>query len=287
MRVEIEIFRILSAFGIVWFHSGIDIGRDIAYGGLIYFLIISAYFATISTRSHSIIERAERLLIPFLLWSLFYGSIHFITKGYFFPENYTFVSKVLASPSIHLWFLPFVFFSLIAIDNLRQIISKKWVVTAIGLTAISLILFSPKWREISFIPPLGQYIHAFPAILIGIFLGVMHQIRIKWILIIGIIASIVIMIYKKEPGVGIPYLTGFIPCYFLFKGNRINNKKSLLLNISSATYGVYLLHVFIFLILIKFDISGILLPVLVFILSLLSVVTLKKYIPNKFIKYVM
>lgn len=68
MKSEIELFRIFSALGIVWFHSGVGIGRDVAYGGLIFFVIVAAYFATVSTRSHSLVERVERLMVPYFLW---------------------------------------------------------------------------------------------------------------------------------------------------------------------------------------------------------------------------
>jgi len=200
MKLEIEIFRILSAFGIVWFHSGVDIGREIAYGALIFFVIVSIYFATISKRNHSISERIKRLLVPYLFWSLFYGAILLLTEGYLFPKDYNLFSKIFASPSIHLWFLPFIFISLIVIDYFKSALSKEWVVTTIGSVAIFSILLAPIWREFDYLIPLGQYAHAFPAVLIGIFFGLMKKTRISIILAAGILVSIIIMVFLKESG---------------------------------------------------------------------------------------
>lgn len=286
MKSEIEIFRILGALGIVWFHSGVNIGRNIAYGGLIFFVIVSVYFATISTRYHSILERIKRLLIPYILWSVFYGVIFFIKKGHVFPIGYTLFSKVLASPSIHLWYLPFIFISLIVIDYFKGALLKEWVATLLGLAAIFSITLSPIWRELDFAPPLGQYAHAFPAVLIGVFLGVMKKARIAKLLIIAILASIVIMVFLKEPGIGVPYLVGFIPCYFLFNGHTEKGKDTILLKISSATFGVYLIHIFALKVFQKFGIDGYMLPLLAFLLSLLMVVIFNKYAHKKIVKYI-
>lgn len=287
MKLEIEIFRILSMFGIVWFHSpGIHIGRDIAYGGLIFFVVVSVYFATISMRQHRIFERIERLLIPYLLWAVFYAVIFFLTKGHIFPQNYTLFSMVLASPTIHLWFLPFIFLTLVIIDYIRPILSKEWFATMVGVSAILLIFLAPIWRDINYISPLGQYAHAFPAILVGIFLGVMDKVRMKRVILAGILVSIAVMIYKQQSGVGITYLVGFIPCYFLFKGQTISHKNALLLKISAATFGVYLSHIFVLMILSKIGFVGLPLPIFAFLLSLLAVMIFKAFAPKFLVKYV-
>lgn len=44
VRQDIEILRVLSAFGIVWFHSGAP-GRAFAYSGLVIFIILSVYLS--------------------------------------------------------------------------------------------------------------------------------------------------------------------------------------------------------------------------------------------------
>lgn len=36
MRIDIELLRIISAIGIVWFHSGNATGREITYSGLVF-----------------------------------------------------------------------------------------------------------------------------------------------------------------------------------------------------------------------------------------------------------
>ena len=64
MRTDVEFLRIIAALGIVWFHSGLDVGRDIAYSGLVVFLIFSSYFAVKSNKEYSVLSRASRFLIP-------------------------------------------------------------------------------------------------------------------------------------------------------------------------------------------------------------------------------
>ncbi|MCI5116675.1 MAG: hypothetical protein D3913_01655 [Candidatus Electrothrix sp. LOE1_4_5] len=287
MKLEVEIFRILSAFGIVWFHSGMETGRSIAYGGLIFFSIVTTYFATISTRTHSFFNRLERVVIPFFLWGIFYGVINLLFKGSVFPEHYMLLSKILASPSIHLWFLPFIFLSHVIVDNFKQVMSREWFATMIGVTVIILISTAPIWRGFDYYRPLGQYAHVLPAVLIGIFFGGIRNIRdnIRVIVNIGIFISIMVMTIMHQSGVGITYLVGMIPCIFLFVGHTINNNDSFLFKISSATFGVYLLHPFALKVLRYLEFDGWLLPFLAFFSSLIIVMSLKTVAPKKYIKY--
>lgn len=214
----------------------------------------------------------------------------FIAKGYAFPESYSLPSKLLASPAIHLWFLPFIFLSLVIIDNHRQTLSRKWVATAIGVAAIAAICSAPLWRELDYLPPLGQYFHALPAVLIGIFFGAMTGLGAgaRRVLLCGIGISVLIMTLKSQAGMGVTYLVGLAPCIFLFYGRTEKKRKgSFLLSISSATFGVYLLHVFGLMILRFSGVGGILLPLLAFLLTLVVVMALRAYLPAKYVRYLM
>jgi len=288
MKSEIELFRVISIFGIIWFHSGIQFGKDVAYGGLVFFIIISVYFATTSCRSHTFWTRIERLIIPYILWSTFYGIITFKLKGVFFPADESLFSIILSSTSIHLWFLPFIFFVLLTIDNLRSLLFKEWFGILIGISAILSISLAPIWRGFNYIPPLGQYAHAIPAVLIGVFLGVYNKIRPKvrlWI-ITSIILSISLMVFKQQPGIGIPYVVGLTPCIFLFYENILIKNNKIILSLASATFGVYLLHVFSILILRHIGVKSYTLPIATFLLSISLVLVFRYYFP-KIVKYIM
>lgn len=289
MIAEIEFFRILSVFGIVWFHSCIDIGRNIAYGGLIFFIIIAAYFATVSKREHRLLERVERLIVPFFVWGAFYGIISFVTKGNFYPENFTLIAKILVSPSLHLWFLPFIFVALVTIDNFHDFLSMEMVAIVIGLIVICLISLSPIWQPIHYALPFGQYIHALPAVLIGIFFGIMKNIRryVRIFLIVCVFCSIIVMISMRLPSVGVAYLIGILPCLFLFKGHCIDGRTLLIKKFSSSSFGIYLSHSLTLTLVRLSGLNGVLLPLCAFILSFFIVILCKSFVPEKYVKYIM
>lgn len=283
-NVEVDIFRIISVFGIVWFHSGVKFGREIAGGGLIYFVIVSVYFATKSKRTHSFFDRAKRLLIPWLIWSLFYGIIKFAIKGNIYPKEYTLFSKILATPSVHLWFSPFIFFVLIAIDNLREYFRKKWVVPFLGLSIVIIALLAPIWRDFAYIPPLGQYASAIPAVFIKILFGIFNDTRMRLIVFFCIISLILIVVFKQQPG-AISYLIGIIPCYFLFHGRMKTKEKLYTTYITSTAMGIYLLHIFVLIVLMHVGVTGLWLPVTAFVISLFSILLLKNNSHLKIAKY--
>ena len=268
MKLEIAIFRLISAFGIVWFHSEISRAKEIAYGGLIFFIIISVNFAVISERPHGIFERAQRLLVPCCVWAIFYGAINIIFTGRLFPEGYSLFSSILSTPAIHLWFLPFIFFVLIVIDGIRPTLRNELINSLVGVSAIILILLSPIWREFNYIRPLGQYAQALPAVLIGIFLSPYNKSKAWILLLLGILATLIYMAAKQQPGIGIAYLAGTIPCYFLFSSREITKHKSYILFASSASLGVYLVHPFFLKVFRNLGIEGSWLAITAFILSL-------------------
>lgn len=285
MKPEIELFRIISIFGIVWYHSGVKYGRELGYGGLVFFIIISVYFAATSRHEKSVFLRVERLLIPYLLWSIFYGVFNLGTKGYFFPKQYTPLMAVLVSPSIHLWFLPFLFFVLLTIDHIRNLLRTDSFILLTGVFTILLISFSPIWRGFSFMVPFGQYAHAIPAVSIGIFLAGFQRKATWYITMATIIITVLIMVLKQQSGMGIPYLVGLLPSYFLLTENTLFQGKEFLFTASSATFGIYLSHAFILHLLIYIGISGFFLPVAAFLISLFVTICFRKYTPNLLSKY--
>lgn len=289
MKIEIEFLRIISAFGIIYFHSGVEIGREIAYGGLIFFTSISTYFATLSKSKRNLLFRVKRLIIPYFIYSILYGVYNLIVEGVFIPTQDNRNSILLATPSIHLWFLPFIFIALITIDYFRSFILKKWGATLVGIFAIILILLSPIWREFDYISPYGQYAHATPALLIGIFLGGSKNNFVKSIIFAGIILSILIIVCKQIPYVGITYLTGILPLCFLFNSNDKKYKQdenSFIIHISSTTFGVYLIHPLIIKTLKHLKMADVGLPVTTFVISVTIILLIKKIIPEQIVKYI-
>jgi len=287
MRLDIEVLRIISAFGIVWFHSGIGIGHEIAYGGLITFLILSTYFAMISDKG-GVLSRVSRLLVPCLIWSAIYAAFGFLRGVDNFPQNINLVSKILTTPSIHLWFLPFVFVLTFSIDTLKKHITKNTIGIFSALISSFLILTAPIWREFSFVSPFGQWAHALPAALMGMFLGGADKNNrgLFNMLLLIVSLSIVFVTILDVKDFGLTYLAGFAPCLIILSPASLLKNNKVILTISSATYGIYLLHVLALFILRHIGLVGFLLPITTFAVSLFFIILTKMVLPKPILKYV-
>ena len=283
MRTDVELCRIIAAFGIVWFHSGNRFAREIAYGGLIYFAIVAAYFALNSNRTHRLTERAKRLLIPCGVWSIVYGAAHFVVNGRVFPGEYTWFSALFATPSIHLWFLPYLFLVLTCLDGARRVFSPKSIGLAGGLLAVVLLLSAPWWRQVTPVEPFGQWAHVTPAILIGLFLSASRLIPfpVRCAVACGIGGSLLYLVYTHESGVGVPYATGYAASLILLWSESVIPPNRVILKVSSASLGVYLVHPLLLASFMRCGIDHYGVPVLVFALSVLISLAIKKYVPRR------
>lgn len=291
MRTDIEFFRIVAAFGVVWFHSELEVWRSIAYGGLIYFVILSPYFSMASSRQYVFFDRVQRIIAPYFFWFVFYLVFLFLANKSINPKNYSLPSYIMSSPSIHLWFLPFIFIVLCITDAIKIVIYNKYndILCVLSATfAVLLITSSPIWRTYSLPVPLAQYAHVAAAVFIGIFFSCSHSIPryLMLSLIVALISSMLWMIYLGQLAMGVSYLVGFIPCILLLTKKSFFGESSLILFIASMSFGVYLVHMFWLMILRHFDVAGVLLPITSFLLSILCVWMIKRYLPRRFGKYI-
>ncbi len=270
-------------FGIVWFHAGIDAGRVIAHGGLFFFIIVSVYFAVSSRRRHRVAERAVRLLAPCSMWAALYGLISFFRRGHCFPEGYNLPSMILATSSIHLWYLPFMFFVLVAVDTFQPLLSRRNVVAAAGCGAVVVLALSPLWQDIRLADPFVQYIYSVPAVLIGIFLGHWRKIGTTALvtLLAALLVTLTVLVASLHSEVGTLYLAGLLPCLFLLYDNRILRANRMLLELSSAVFGIYLMHPFWQMVLRYLGLRSFLLPVTVFAVSLVAVMLARRILPRQ------
>lgn len=291
MRTDIEFFRIIAAFGVVWFHAELDVWRSIAYGGLIYFVILSSYFSMVSSRQYTLFDRVRRIIFPYFFWFIFYLLLLFFANKSINPKNLPLTSYMITSPSVHLWFLPFVFIVLCFIDVVKKVMNnhhKSIVCISSALFSVILIVASPIWRAYSLPVPLAQYVHVAAAVFIGVFLscsrGVSKSLVLSLILIL--ISSMLWMIYLNQPAIGVSYLVGFMPCILLLAKESLFGKSSLILFIASMSFGVYLVHMFWVMILRHFDVTDVSLPITSFLLSILCVWMIKRYLSKRFSEYI-
>jgi fucose 4-O-acetylase-like acetyltransferase len=283
MRYDIELIRIISAFGIVWYHSHVNFGRDVAYAGLICFLVISAFFATSSKHHHTISERFNRLIIPYISWSVLYALSGLIFNGRIFPANYTAVNMLLASPSVHLWYLPYIFFAIVSIDFLNKHVRRRFYGTGAGILAVIMIISAPYWRTYTFTPPWGQYLHASPALFIGIFLGSYFEIDkvVRMFVLTAIALSIAFTVNVGLEGFSITYAVGFVACLILLSGKSVIPENKIIRILAATTLGVYLLHVEVLFVLSHFIGKSYVLPTLSFLLTTSIVLLGIRFLPAK------
>ncbi len=254
VRQDIEILRVLSAFGIVWFHSGAP-GRAFAYSGLVIFIILSVYLSQhgnqhISTRFRI---RARRLLVPWSIWFSFYGLIRLLTQKPLIPLENGAIAGVLSGPSSHLWYLPFIFVLLVIIDSARV----KLPPSILAWTGYALaILAFVSWGRWS-VPenpseyPWMQYGHAMTGIFLGIFMmhyGALPRWLAPYLLGTLLIASASAISIQ---GYGIPYTVGICLSAIVL----LTPEREITFNVqplSRCTLGIYLLHPLILMIMGKF-----------------------------------
>lgn len=284
VRQDVELLRILSAIGIVFYHAGVG-DSQITYSGLIVFLILLLYFGGSKNRTvlESFKSRSQRLLIPWLVWFLIYSIINIITARPAISESNGKIEAVLAGPSIHLWYLPFAFFCLLATDTIGNYINGRWLSLG-GAIAAGMILFAtPLWRPLSlhFPYPYPQYAHAIASVGIGIFLAQLKSIRADLssaaflFILSGALAA---MPYK---GVGEPYVIGVTAGWIIAVGFLEGAIKLNLQAISRYMFGIYLVRVLFLRILNKIHlVSGISIAILTFIMSFVFVASLHHYFPR-------
>jgi hypothetical protein len=281
VRTDVEFLRIISALGIVWFHSGLDIGRDMAYSGLVVFLIFTSYFAVKSTKEHSVLSRAARFLIPCVLWSILYASLNLVRGGEIIPDHFNVFSKILATPSIHLWYLPFAFICVLALDKIKNY-NPKMVAVVAALFFTILLASAPIWRQWPYISPLGQYMHALPAVFIGITFSLYGQLEntIKRVVDMLILLTLSTIIYFNLPGISETYTVGVLASLILLRKNSFLSKNTIIIKLSQLTFGVYLIHPLFLFALTHFGIISIMLPMFAFSLSMLSIFIMFKVLPK-------
>lgn len=290
MRFDIELLRVLCIFGIVVGHIypiPITEIKSLAHGGLVVFIVISAYFCMLSSKSHTVLERAKRLLTPCIIWSIIYGAFRLVKGEPLFVQHHDIVSTLLTTPSIHLWYLPFIFFGIIAIDAAKLHVSRHIIGIFSAVIAIILIATAPIWRSYEYITPWGQYSHALPALFIGVFFACFQQINLytRRILFLGIYVSAFIMTLLGLKGFGEPYFFGLITCLILFTQESIIPESNTIKILSQATFGIYLSHLLFAAALRPLGLTGVSLGLLTFLVSCIAVIIARRYLPKIVVKY--
>lgn len=220
---NVELVRILAAFGIVVFHSGAT-GSALGYSGLVAFTMLATFFA-----GNDLAKLAKRVLVPWAFWSVFYLGWRFVADGDPFHPGMNPIASILYGT--HLWFLPFVFVVIGALGAVKT----DHLPLICGCAAFGLLAATPWWREfqVGTPPPVIQALHALPAAFAGVAL------RDRFARMI-VVAGLAICLAWSVPGVSIPYAVGggAVIGALLLPRIRVNVEV-----VSRCTMGIYLVHI--------------------------------------------
>lgn len=285
----IDFLRIFSAFAIVWYHLN-AYGSDFFYCGIICFLEIAAYFIYVKLPSNNfILKRVDRLLLPWLFWSVIYGFLNVFKGDHFWGKSRTVIDFVFTGTYIHLWYLPFLFVCSIALIPFIPVLKKHSKSISFQICFIissALLLFISFQLRASFpiAEPWAEWVHAIPAIFIGIAISQINNAEFKSIkklllsscLLLAVATISIYIISNKQYSLGIPYLVGTVLTLTCF---NIKIKSILFVRrLSDLTMGVYLIHLLVLSFVHKF-IGAIVYPgiiaVIGFILSISIIFMLK------------
>lgn len=116
-NTALDVGRLFWCYMIIQFHTG-GAGFRIAYGALPAFVIVSMYFGLQRSAEEGwacrIARKSQRLLLPWIFWSLIYLASEYWRSG--FENSEVTVLNIFYGGEVHLWFLPFMFFAIVLGD---------------------------------------------------------------------------------------------------------------------------------------------------------------------------
>lgn len=256
---SIDDLRVLAAIGIVWFHTDGAPYRNVGYAGLPVFLLI--FFSLITSRSGAakplsfLKRRWDRLLKPWLFWSLLYGLFRLAkgASGGHFDSFRTMVSlqTVLAGTYIHLWYLPYAVISGFLVYELNRYTLRfnnaavVFTATAIGL--LILVVHAMGLSSHHLMCPVPQWEFGLAAIPLGFAIGRCLMVPSCWqqrlllstISFATLMTALLLIAFGHASSV-IPYsLAVMLVCLaYCWRTNRT----AILGTLAPLTFGIYLVH---------------------------------------------
>lgn len=283
-----EAFRTIAAAMIVWYHAGVG-AQELAYGGLIVFLIISTYLA--AQAANRSIEtglkvKFQRLMIPWACWMVVYGAVNLILGKPLMPESSSWLGKLLTGTATHLWYMPFIFGTLLLVDVLKNNVAPPIIGAVSGIAAASILFTVALWRDYSLTLgyPMAQYCHAAAGALIGLFFG--YRLRMPsnlfFVLLVLVVAGAVYALPWR--GVGATYLVGILFGGALSFEWLDNFNFRILERIAPYTLGIYFIHILVLWGVTKLHVPDLIEFALTISLSAAVVVGLARRFP-KYVRY--
>ncbi len=287
-RTDVELFRVLACLGIVYFHAGVfsGISNAIAYSGLIVFVLISVFYDGRRKKTDEISSLAKKILVPYFIWSAIYLVLYLIS-GKSISEIIS-LKTVISGTSIHLWYLPFIFFVLIIFGQIKKYTPLGVISGASGAMFAFWLYFSPFWRSYVEVVPFPQYMHAVG----GVFLALSVVSSIRWISYVSLGSGVLMCIYLlkfKDYGVSVVYLiAAFFTFALIARPISLSIFERPIALLSSLTFSIYLVHPLGLAIFSKLSFGeGFLAPALVFIGSAVGIWFFRRVTPARYNRWLL
>lgn len=300
-NVNIELLRVVAAFGIIWFHTEAAYGRRFGYVGLPLFLLIFISLSVARRRVHVfkdfLVKRIRRLLIPWLFWSVIFSGLKLVNTIRLGQLSLDHIDAryLLIGSHIHLWYLPFAFMLSMIVYILNQAMRKlhNYVVISVSIIVGGLLLFicSCVMSKLELPAPFAQWIFGLPALPLGFSIGracSLSDSRLKHLfLIVTVIVSLIVCLLLRTLGYQYLIIQYSIAIVLICGGYLYpSNRSQLILRMGSLTYGIYLIHPLVDVLLRKlsvleyhfwFEIT------LTFVISLAATAVIKRTVLKQFV----
>jgi surface polysaccharide O-acyltransferase-like enzyme len=285
-RQGIDLARFIASFGVVIAHATISPRDWIGHLSLSLFLILTAFLAAQSALraggAYAFAPRAQRLILPWLVWSLFYRLVDEAIADVPFANGL--ISdpwSLLAGASIHLWFLPFVGMAMVLVGPILRAVTtaERLMMACLILVGFSAPLFFA--HETLHLPePLPQWAFALPCYVLGLLLAIGHQLGKAWVPILTSVALTAVAVWL---GKGAPWTVTIVCSVLLFEFFwRLPLRSDWLPPLGQAAFGIYLAHPFFMLVVYKFfgaDVNVILGACLAFLMSWVFITVARRFAP--------
>ena len=291
--LNVERLRILAALGVVSFHTHSVFPRSIGVVGFLVLMISFCVFVVNKPDPYNLTDlvgrKAQRLLKPWLFWSIVYGGFclaKVVYKDVPFSEVFS-ASMLVTGTSIHLWFLPFAFVAAVFLVLIHRTIVRipiaVTVPTAVVIGALCLLGCSILTQSVQRLQtPLGQWLLGLPAVPLGFAIGQSMllesaQLRLnRYLWIVSSTAVSVLVLAWLGFGVrfAVRYLVAVaMVCSALYWQGRPDVISRILAPLS---YGIYLIHPLVVVFLVRLvpaeQHPSVLLMLVIFISALVTLI---------------